>query len=343
MPADLREKAQEAKHILLEKLADADDDIMEKFLEEKEISPNDIHAAIRRAVVKNAFLPVMVGTALRNRGVQMVLDAITEYLPSPLDVPPVKGIDPKTEEYTERATDSEAPLSALVFKIASDPYVGKLYYARIYSGSISAGETIYNSSQRIKERVSKIVVMHSNKQEIAPKVGAGEIVALVGLKGSKSGDTICDAKAQIIIESMKVPEPVEIVMGNTGIVANTKAAVEGVRERRERQREKYDRIFEDATNLVHSAKDALLGGRWEEVGRYMDRNHELLQEIGVSSKELDFLVEVARDNGAYGAKMTGGGLGGYMVALTPGKDIQEEVARAIEKEGFYVLRTRIGV
>ncbi len=145
------------------------------------------------------------------------------------------------------------------------------------------------------------------------------------------------------MERLKVPEPVEIVMGNTGIVANTKAAVEGVRERRERQREKYDRIFEDATNLVHSAKDALLGGRWKEVGRHMDRNHELLQEIGVSSKELDFLVEVARDNGAYGAKMTGGGLGGYMVALTPGKDIQEEVAKAIEKEGFYVLRTRIGV
>ena len=145
------------------------------------------------------------------------------------------------------------------------------------------------------------------------------------------------------MERLKMKEPVEIVMGNTGIVANTKKAVEGVRERREKYRQKYDRIFKDATDLVHDARGAIANGNLKELGHYMDRNHELLQEIEVSSKELDFLVEVARDNGAYGAKMTGGGLGGYMVALTPGKELQEEVAKAIEKEGFYVLRTRIGV
>jgi len=145
------------------------------------------------------------------------------------------------------------------------------------------------------------------------------------------------------MERLKMPGSVEIVMGNTGIVANTKKAVEGVRERREKYRQKYDRIFKDATDLVHEARDALVSGNMKEVGHHMDRNHELLQEIEVSCKELDFLVEVARDNGAYGAKMTGGGLGGYMVALTPGKELQEEVAKAIEKEGFYVLRTRIGV
>ncbi len=145
------------------------------------------------------------------------------------------------------------------------------------------------------------------------------------------------------MERLKLPEAVEIVMGNTGIVANTKKAVEGVRERRERHREKYDQIFENATDLVHSARDALVNGKWKEMGHYMNENHEMLQKIGVSSKELDFLVELARENGAYGAKMTGGGLGGYMVALTPGTELQEKVAKAMENEGFYALRTRIGI
>ncbi|KAA0002793.1 MAG: mevalonate kinase [Thermoplasmata archaeon] len=145
------------------------------------------------------------------------------------------------------------------------------------------------------------------------------------------------------MERLKMKEPVEIVMGNTGIVANTKKAVEGVRERREKYRQKYDRIFKDATELVHGAREALVEGDMKEVGHYMNKNHELLQQIEVSCKELDFLVELARDNGAYGAKMTGGGLGGYMVALTPGKELQEEVANAMKKEGFYVLQTRIGV
>jgi mevalonate kinase len=145
------------------------------------------------------------------------------------------------------------------------------------------------------------------------------------------------------MERLNMKEPVEIVMGNTGIVANTKKAVEGVRERREKYRQKYDRIFKDATELVHGAREALVEGDMKEVGHYMNKNHELLQQIEVSCKELDFLVELARDNGAYGAKMTGGGLGGYMVALTPGKELQEEVANAMKKEGFYVLQTRIGV
>ncbi len=145
------------------------------------------------------------------------------------------------------------------------------------------------------------------------------------------------------MERLQIDKPVEVVMGDTGIVANTKKAVAGVRERKEKYPEKYKRIFERANELVHEARDALLHLDWKAVGEHMDKNHELLQEIEVSSKELDFLVELAKENGAYGAKMTGGGLGGYMVALTPGKELQENVARAIEKEGFYALRTRIGI
>jgi len=145
------------------------------------------------------------------------------------------------------------------------------------------------------------------------------------------------------MERLQIERPVEIVMGDTGIVANTKKAVAGVRERKEKYPEKYKRIFERANELVYEARDALLHLDWKAVGGHMNKNHELLQKIEVSSKELDFLVGIARENGAYGAKMTGGGLGGYMVALTPSKELQERVAKAIEKEGFYALRTKIGI
>ena len=208
VPDNLQEKLQEYRHILLERLADADDKIMEDFLEEKNITQADIKDAIRRAVIKSKFLPVLCGSALRNKGVQFVLDAVCDYLPSPLEVPPVVGIEPSSSNEVTREPSPKAPFSALVFKVATDPYVGKLFYARIYSGKVSQGDQIYNSSAEEKERVSKIVVMHSNKQEIVDKVEAGEIVALVGLKETKSGDTLCDIRHKIIIEKMKVPEPV---------------------------------------------------------------------------------------------------------------------------------------
>ncbi|MCA9408151.1 MAG: elongation factor G [Candidatus Omnitrophica bacterium] len=208
IPAEFKDKVKEYQHKLLERLADADDAIMEKFLEDKEISKEEIKAAIRRSVIANKFLPVLCGTALRNKGVQFVLDAVNDYLPSPLDVPPIKGIVPNSEEEVVRETDPNAPFSALVFKVATDPYVGKLFYTRIYSGTLNSGDQVYNSSEGKKERISKIVVMHSNKQEIVQKVSAGEIVALVGLKDTKSGNTLCDADKRILLENMRIPEPV---------------------------------------------------------------------------------------------------------------------------------------
>lgn len=208
IPAEFQDKFKEYRHKLLERLADADDMIMEKFLDEKEVTIPELKAAIRRAVLKMSFFPVLVGTALRNKGVQTVLDAILDYLPSPLDVPPVPGTDPNTSEHTTRPCDPNAPFCGLVFKIAADPYVGKLFYTRVYSGTLASGSTVNNSSRRLKERVSKIVLMHANRQEIIGSVSAGEIVALVGLKDSKSGDTVCDEKAPIVLESMKIPEAV---------------------------------------------------------------------------------------------------------------------------------------
>ncbi len=208
IPAEFQEKFKAYRHKLLERLSDADDSIMEKFLEEKEITTAELKAAIRRAVLKNAFVPVLVGTALRNKGVQTVLDAVLDYLPSPLDVPPVPGTDPNTSEHTTRECSPTAPFCGLVFKIAADPYVGKLFYTRVYSGTLVSGSPVYNSSRRLRERVSKIVLMHANRQEIIGSVSAGEIVALVGLKDSKSGNTVCDEKSPIVLENMRIPEAV---------------------------------------------------------------------------------------------------------------------------------------
>ncbi|MBP7162135.1 MAG: elongation factor G [Candidatus Omnitrophica bacterium] len=208
IPPALQEKAKEVRRTLLERLSTCDDIIMEKLLSEQDIPAEEIIPAIRRGVVKNAFFPALVGTALRNRGVQKVLDAIVDYLPSPLDVPPVAGTHPRTGAPVQRHPSAKEPLSALIFKIASDPYVGKLFYTRVYSGVIESGKTIYNSSLEKRERVAKIVMMHANKQEIISRAGAGEIVALVGLKEAKSGNTICAEDNPILLESILAPEPV---------------------------------------------------------------------------------------------------------------------------------------
>lgn len=208
IPAEFKEKAEKYHHLLIEKVAEADDQIMEKYLAEQPVSPAELKSGIRRAVLKAKFLPVLAGTALKNRGVQLVLDAVIDFLPSPLEVMQAKGKNPDTEAEISCIPAEDQPLAALVFKVASDPYVGKLFYTRIYSGTITSGEQLYNSGRGKTERISKILMMHANKQEIINKIGPGEIVALVGLKESKNGDTLCREKSPIILESMRVPEPV---------------------------------------------------------------------------------------------------------------------------------------
>ncbi|HOW35946.1 MAG TPA: elongation factor G [Candidatus Omnitrophota bacterium] len=208
IPADWKEKVKKYRHDLIEKVAEIDDAMMDSFVHGKEISVEDIMFAIRRGVIKNEFIPVLCGTSLRNRGVQMVIDAVCDYLPSPLEVPAITGKEPKTGEHIERLADENEPLSALVFKLALDPYVGKLFYTRIYSGKIISGSTVYNATKRTKERIAKIVWMHANKQEIVDQATAGDIIALVGLKDSKTGDTLCEQDTPIILESMRMPEPV---------------------------------------------------------------------------------------------------------------------------------------
>ncbi len=205
---EMLEEAKKWKENLIERLGEVDDEIMEKYLAEEEITKEDIKKAIRRTVVKNKFVPVLCGTALKNKGVQLLLDAVCDYLPSPIDIPAIKGMNPKTGEYEERIPSDDAPFCGLAFKIMTDPYVGKLTYVRVYSGKLTSGVYIYNSTRRSKERVSKIVRMHANRQEIVKEIFTGDIVAFVGLKETKTGDTLCDEEYPIVLESMKFPEPV---------------------------------------------------------------------------------------------------------------------------------------
>jgi elongation factor G len=207
IPADLADAAEEWRDKLVEVLADADDEFAEKYLE-GEFSNDDMQAAIRRATLADKITPVLTGSAFKNKGVQPMLDAVVAYLPSPLDVDAIEGIKPSSEEAALRKPSDDEPFSALAFKIAADPHLGKLTYIRIYSGVLNAGTQVLNSTKDRKERIGKIYRMHANKREEIPTVGAGEIVAVMGLKDTTTGDTLCDAANPVILESMDFPAPV---------------------------------------------------------------------------------------------------------------------------------------
>ncbi len=208
IPSKLRQKASIYRLNLIEKLAEQDEGIMKEFMHDKGIYPPELRKAIRRATIKGKIVPVLCGSSLKNKGVQLVLDAIVDYLPSPVDVPPVKGINPLTDKEEERPPSDDAPFSALVFKLATDPFVGKLVFFRIYSGKISSGTTVYNVTKKKRERLARILQMHAAKRENRTEVYAGEIAATVGLKQVSTGDTLCDEKNPIILESMHFPDPV---------------------------------------------------------------------------------------------------------------------------------------
>ncbi len=208
VPVDYAEKVKISKEKLVEHLADVDEEVMRFFAEGKIPDAKIIKSAIRRQVIKNTFVPVFCGSSFKNKGLQPLLDGVCWYLPSPKDVVNIKGTNPDTGEFEERQVDENAPFCGLCFKIATDPYVGKLNYVRVYSGKLSSGTYIYNSNKRERERVTKLVFMHANHQEIIDTVTCGDICALVGLKETKTSDTLCDEKSPIVLESMHFPEPV---------------------------------------------------------------------------------------------------------------------------------------
>ena len=208
IPEEYREKAEEYREKLLEAVAEVDEDLMEKYLAGEEITKEELKAAIRKATINVDFYPVLCGSAFKNKGVQLMIDAVVDYLPSPLDVPAIKGTLPDTDEEVERHADDSEPFSALAFKVMTDPYVGKLTFFRVYSGTLQSGSYVQNSSKGKRERVGRILQMHANHREEITEVHAGDIAAAVGLKDTSTGDTLCDDKNLVILESMEFPEPV---------------------------------------------------------------------------------------------------------------------------------------
>ena len=208
IPADMMELAQEYRTKLLDACADVDEEIMMLVLEEQPVPQDMIRRAIRKATIDNLMVPVVCGTSYKNKGVQKLLDAIVDYLPSPVDIPAIKGVNPETEEEEERHSEDEGPFSALAFKIATDPYVGRLSFVRVYSGVLTTGTTVLNSTKKQKERIGRILQMHANHREDIECCYSGDICAVIGLKNSTTGDTLCDEKHPIILESMEFPEPV---------------------------------------------------------------------------------------------------------------------------------------
>lgn len=222
IPSDLVEVAEKYRAELLENIAEHDEELMEKYLEGEELTEEEIKRAIRTATIANAMNPVLCGSAYKNKGVQPLLDAIVDYMPSPIDVPDIKGVDPQTDEPTTRKSSDEEPFAALAFKIATDPYVGKLAFTRIYSGSVESGSYVYNSTKGKRERIGRILMMHANKREEIDKAYAGDIVAIIGLKDTTTGDTLCDMDSEVILENMEFPDPVISV----AIEPKTKASQE---------------------------------------------------------------------------------------------------------------------
>src|SRR5262245_8600584 len=208
IPADLREQAHEHRDKLIEGLAEVDDHLMEKYVGGQEITTDEIRTAVRRGTIAMKLFPVLCGASFKNKGVQALLDAVIDFLPSPLDIPPVQGINPETREVEERRASDDEPFAALAFKIMSDQHVGQPVYRRVYSGTLEAGAAVYNSTKDRKERVGRLLRMHANKKEGIEAIAAGDIVAAIGLKFATTGDTLCNPDKPFVLESMTFPEPV---------------------------------------------------------------------------------------------------------------------------------------
>jgi elongation factor G len=230
VPADLLSEVKEMRERLVEQIAETDEELTLQYLEGEDISTDELKAALRRAVLRNEVNPIFCGSSLRNKGVQPLLDAVIDFLPSPDDIPPVRGIDPRKENEVERSAEDDAPLSALVFKIVTDPYVGRLAYVRVYSGKLSQGVMVYNSTKDRRERVGRLLRMYADRREDISEVMAGDIGAVLGLKDSFTGDTISEATNPIILENITFPEPVISVAIEPKTVADQNKMADSLRK-----------------------------------------------------------------------------------------------------------------
>src|SRR5947209_19710222 len=208
IPAELREEAEHYREKMVESIAEQHDELLEKYLAGESLELDELKSALREATIAQKITPVLCGSAFKNKGVQPLLDAVVDYLPSPVDIPPVKGINPDDESFTERKADDKEPFSALIFKIMTDPFVGQLAFFRVYSGHVESGTSVLNAKRGANERIGRLLKMHANKREEISEVWAGDIAAAVGLKNVTTGDTICDSKSPVVLEAMSFPEPV---------------------------------------------------------------------------------------------------------------------------------------
>jgi elongation factor G len=302
VPDDMVDTANEYREQLLEAVADIDDHLLEQFLQNEPLDPERVQAAVRQATIELKMVPVLCGSSFKNKGIQKLLDAIIDFLPSPLDMPPVTGIDPKhTDKKLTRKPDSEEPAAALAFKIVSDSFVGRLTYLRVYSGSIHAGSYLLNTTSGIKERVARLMRMHSNKREEITTAYAGDIVAAIGFRKTTTGDTLCDVKHPIVLERMSFPEPVVMV----SVEPKTQADLEKLNDGLSRLAD------EDPTFTVH-------------------QNDETGQTIlsGMGELHLDILIERLRRE--YGVQAT---VGRPMVSY------KETITTEVEAESKFVRQT----
>ncbi len=309
IPADYLDKAKEWREKMVEKISETDDALTEKYLSGEEISVPELKAALRRATIAVRLHPVMTGTALRNKGVQLVLDAVVDYLPSPIDIPPVKGTDVKTEQEVERKTDDNEKFSALAFKVATDPFVGQLTFFRVYSGTVKAGSYVLNSTKDEKERIGRIVRMHANHREDIEDLTAGDIGALVGMKVTMTGDTLCDVDAPVILENIVFPEPVIDI----AVEPKTKADQEKMGIALKKLSE------EDPTFRVHTDEESgqtILSGMGElHLDIIVDRmRREFKVEVNVGRPQVAYretIREMAQAEGKYVRQSGGRGQYGH--------------------------------
>jgi elongation factor G len=329
IPRDLAEKAEEARHAMLEAAADFDDAVMEKYLEGQQPSVDDVRRALRKGTIRDAIVPVLCGAAFKNKGIQRLLDAVVDYLPAPTDKPPVRGLDPRKGADIERKADPEEPFCALAFKIMSDPYVGKLTYFRVYSGSVETGAYVLNPREGHKERLGRILLMHANKREDLTSASTGDIAAAVGLRFTKTGDTLCDVKHPICLESMEFPEPVIHV----AIEPKTKADQDKLSETLSRLME------EDPTFRVRSDEETgqtIIGGMGElHLEIITDRlTREFKVQANVGRPQVAYRETVTRQARGEGRFIRqSGGRGQYGHAVVEIEPLQ--------KGGGYVFENRI--
>jgi elongation factor G len=319
IPGDLKTTVEQARENMVESIAELDDDLTVKYLEGEEITNEELKAALRKATLENKAFAVYCGSSLKNKGVQPVIDGVVDFLPSPLDIPPVKGTHPKTEETIERHADVDEPMSALVFKIVTDPYVGRLAYFRVYSGSITSSSSVFNSSKRSRERIGRLIRMYADRREEVDEIKAGNIGAVLGLKNTFTGDTLCNEGQQIVLESITFPDPVISIAIEPKTTADQDKMAEALRRLAEEDPTFQVRVDQETGQTIISGMGEL---HLEILVDRMLREFKVQANVGRPRVAYRETITQPVDNVNYRYVKQTGGRGQYghvIISMEPGK------------------------